>query len=84
MDLLVGYLTYWAVGWALSNGEGGTAFSGGSGFFFYNMKPEQYPRFFMEYVWAANAATIVSGAVAERCHLGGYLIYTIVVTGQYF
>ena len=80
--MLVGYVTYWALGWALSHGEGGTAFSGGSNFFLNHMKPEHYPRFFMEYVWAANAATIVSGAVAERCHLGGYLIYTIVVTGQ--
>ena len=75
-------MVYWAVGWGLSQGHGGTAFSGGSEFFFYGMRSEMYPRFFLEYVWAANAATIVSGAIAERCHLGGYVVYTIIVTGE--
>ena len=83
LDVLVGYVVYWAVGWGLSQSVGGTGFSAGSEFFFVGMRSEMYPRFFLEYVWAANAATIVSGAMAERCHLGGYLLYTTIVTGQY-
>ena len=81
----MGYFVWFAVGWGLAHGPGGNKFVGGSEFFAYNMddKERLYSRMFNEYVWAANAATIVSGAIAERCNIGAYIVYTIVVTGQY-
>ena len=83
LDFLLGYIVYWALGWALSHGKGGSSFAGTSIFFAYDIDDNLYPRMFNEYVWAANAATIVSGALAERCHVGGYLFFTVIVTGWF-
>ena len=81
LDALIGGVTYWILGWAVAYGKYGNSFIGGSNFFSINMDPDDYPLWFFQYVFAATAATIVSGAIAERCQFFAYFIYSIVITG---
>ena len=81
LDALLCGVTYWAIGWGLAYGENGDAFIGKSNFFLYGVDKAHYPRWFFQYVFAATAATIVSGAVAERCQFFAYFVYSIVITG---
>ena len=87
-------LAYWAVGYALMYGDGGP-FIGTSGFFFngdaaaYGDDP--YPLavppaigFLFQVAFAATAATIVSGAVAERIEFSAFIIFsTLLVAISY-
>lgn len=73
-------LSYWAFGYAFAFGQGG-GFIGGSGFFG-SFPEEELAKWFFQMVFAATAATIVSGGVAERCEFIAYLTYSIVLTGE--
>jgi len=80
LDAFIGGVSYWAIGWGLAYGPGGNPFCGGSEFFNYGMNYDEYPKWFFQFVFAATAATIVSGAVAERCQFGAYFTYSILLT----
>jgi len=81
LDLLIGGVSYWVMGWALAYGKTGNGFIGTSEFFSYNMDHGDYPLWFFQFVFAATAATIVSGSIAERCCFSAYFVYSIIITG---
>jgi Amt family ammonium transporter len=80
MDFSVGALIYWAVGFGLA--YGGTSIGGflATGDFFMSNDGRTVEWFF-QVVFAATAATIVSGAMAERTKFSAYLLYTPFITG---
>ncbi len=85
MDFSMGSIAFWAIGFGLMFGASGTGWFGTSGFFLSDFSPDGDPwvlAFWMfQVVFAATAATIVSGAMAERTKFVGYLLYSAVVSG---
>ena len=84
MDFSMGTLSFWAVGFGLMFGASATGWFGTSGFFlsgFTGEGTEWVLAFWMfQVVFCATAATIVSGAMAERTKFVGYLLYSAVLS----
>ncbi|MDR1469005.1 MAG: ammonium transporter [Spirochaetaceae bacterium] len=86
MDFCFGAIVYWAIGWGFMYGKdalGGLI--GTDQFFFSPMSVDFesgnfYKSWFFQVVFAATAATIVSGAMAERTQFKSYLIYTCFIS----
>ncbi|TVR58173.1 MAG: ammonium transporter [Spirochaetaceae bacterium] len=81
MDFSVGAVAYWAIGWALMYGNSVGGFIGSSQFFIAGADYELFRDWMFQVVFAATAATIVSGAMAERTQFSGYLLYSVFITG---
>ncbi len=77
MDFSLGSLLFWIIGYSIMYGGEG-AFLGAFDFF-YNAEGDMHNLFFQT-VFAATAATIVSGAMAERTKFSTYLVFSVVIT----
>ena len=94
MDFVFGSIVFWAIGFGLmfsaTNGYFGTGeffpnpdemAADSSGLNIYGKLPNQmYTFLIFQTVFAATAATIVSGAMAERTKFSSYLIYSAVIS----
>ena len=80
LDLSLGAIAYWAVGFGLVYGasEAANGFIGNGNFFLADFT--DYPTWLFQFAFAATAATIVSGAMAERTKFHAYLVCTVVIT----
>lgn len=86
MDFSIGAITYWLIGYSIMYG-GGNGFIGDLSLFAFTPEADGYGAGYSDYadimfqtVFAATAATIVSGAMAERTKFNAYLIFSLVIT----
>lgn len=80
MDFCIGSLAFWAIGYSLMYGESiGGIIGNASQYAFFESLPDMHSLFFQT-VFAATAATIVSGAIAERTKFTTYLIFSLLMT----
>ena len=81
MDVCLGSIIFWAVGFGLMFGVNHTGWFGQSGFFLSAAKSWDYSFLLFQMMFAATAATIASGAMAERAKFSAYLILAVIIIG---
>ncbi len=82
-DMCFGALIFWMVGYGIMFGNNPTGWIGTDHFFLIDQQPIDYSWLFFQCMFAATAATIVSGAIAERTQFWPYILGSIIITGFY-
>ncbi len=81
MDVCLGSMVFWALGFGIMFGINETGFFGASHWLPQFTDEWSYTFLLFQIMFAATATTIASGAMAERTRYSGYLVGALVITG---
>lgn len=81
MDVAIGSLAFWLIGYGLMFGDNPTGFIGITHFFIHEESDMAYSLLFFQTMFAATAVTIASGAMAERTRYHAYLVGAVIISG---
>jgi len=79
-DVCFGSIAFWLVGYGLMFGNNPGGWFGQTHYFLGNAQHLDYSLLFFQTMFAATAATIASGAMAERTRYWGYIVGSIFIT----
>jgi len=80
-DLCAGSLAFWCIGYGLMYGANMSGWVGTSHFFPTHLPAKEAGILFFQIMFAAAAATIVSGAIAERTRFSAYFLGSAIICG---
>jgi len=82
LDACGGAIGFFICGYAFAFGSGGSFIGSTEGYFALSglVHGTDYIDFFFQFAFAASAATIVAGTIAERCKMAAYFCYALALT----
>lgn len=84
VDIVAGGIMFWMFGYGVAFGKDGNSFIGGGNFFFDPSKAQPYKQTYLYINWifhfafASTAITIVSGSIAGRMKMSGYIAWAFI------
>jgi len=81
LDLCLGTLSFWLIGYGLMFGVNSTGWFGESHFMLNQGELSEYTFLLFQMMFAATAVTIASGAMAERTRFTAYLVGAVIICG---
>lgn len=81
MDVCLGSLVFWALGYGLMFGDNSSGWFGTTLFAPSQADNSTWGLILFQIMFAATAATIASGAMAERTRYNGYLLGAVIIIG---
>merc|ERR1719326_2073923 len=79
MDVSLGALVWYFLGWGVASGKSATGFLGETDFLLQDTK--EYAQFFYHFVFCVTSTTICSGSLAERVFVDSYVWFVLAMTG---
>lgn len=80
LDCCIGSIAFWLLGYGVMFGASAAGWVGSDSFAAQSLNPQGMAQMLFQMMFVTTAITIVSGAMAERTHLNGYIVGAVVIS----